>query len=224
MRVVAGLSVLLATACSEGVAGQPDPGPGSGPGAADPSEPAGAEQNRDPSTRIAGVVRVDYPAGEHTAAGQRVAYDKSPPFGGPHDPVWADCTGIVYPKAVRNEHMVHALEHGTVWIAYHPDQVTGAALDKLESKVEGQQYLMLSPYPGLDRPISLQSWGHQLKLDSADDARIDQFIKALRANQYQAPEPGARCDTADPTVFDVTNPPPLDTTPPGPDAMPVQPR
>jgi hypothetical protein len=169
-------------------------------------------------------VKVDYPPGKHTTTvGQRVAYDKSPPFGGAHDPVWADCGGIVYSTAVRNEHMVHALEHGTVWIAYHPEQVTGGDLDKLKAKVDGKPYMMISPYPTLDKPISLQSWGRQLKLDDAGDERIDEFIKALRGNRYTTPEPGARCDTADPTVFNPASPPAFDASSPGPDAMPVNP-
>ena len=40
----------------------------------------------------------------------------------------------------------------------------------------------MSPYPGLDKPISLQAWGYQLKVDNADDSRIDDFISALRVN------------------------------------------
>lgn len=178
-----------------------------------------SDDNRDPSQNIPGVERKEYAQGQHVTAEQRVAYDQSPPFGGPHDGVWADCTGVVYPTAVRNENMVHALEHGTVWIAYNPEQIKDAALDKLKTKVEGQQYMMLSPYPGLDRPISLQSWGHRLKLDSADDTRIDDFIKSLRGNQYQNPEPGGRCDAADPTAFNVSSPPPFVPEPPGADAV-----
>jgi hypothetical protein len=173
-----------------------------------------SDKNHDPSDNIAGVVKKDYPQGQHVTAQQRVAYDQSPPFGGPHDGIWADCTGVVYTTAVRNENMVHALEHGTVWIAYNPDQIKGPALDKLKSKVEGQTYMMMSPYPNLDKPISLQSWGHQLKLDSADDGRIDDFIKSLRANRFTTPEPGGRCDPADPTQFDVNKPPPFVGTPP----------
>jgi hypothetical protein len=213
-------AALLSAACTGEVSGQ------SLPGDVPPTtqEPTTGGPSRDPSARIQGVVRVEYPGGLHANPGQRVAYDQSPPFGGAHDAVWADCAGTVYPSAVRNEHMVHALEHGTVWIAYHPDQVNDADLSKLKAKVEGQPYLMLSPYPTLDRPISLQSWGHQLKLDRVDDRRIDDFIKALRSNRSTTPEPGARCDPADPTVFDATNPPPFDPSPPGPDAMPVIPR
>jgi hypothetical protein len=178
-----------------------------------------SDDNKDPSENIAGVVRTDYKSGQHVDATQRVAYDQSPPFGGPHDNVWADCAGVVYPTAVRNENMVHALEHGTIWIAYNPDQVKDAALDKLRSKVDGQPYMMLSPYSNLDRPISLQSWGHQLKLDSADDTRIDDFIKSLRSNRFTTPEPGGRCDPADPASFDVTKPPPFVAEAPGPDAV-----
>jgi hypothetical protein len=180
-----------------------------------------SDTNQDPSDKIEGVEKVDYTdARGHVDATQRVAYDKLPPFGGPHDAVWAACNGVVYDQPVRNENMVHPLEHGAVWITYHPDQVTGAALDTLKSKVEDQQYLMLSPYPLLDKPISLQSWGHQLKLDSADDPRIDQFIRALRTNPYQHPEPGGTCDPT-PGTWNADAPPPFVGTEPGPDAVPM---
>src|SRR3981081_3382644 len=97
-----------------------------------------SEDNKDPSQNIAGVFRQEYKGGLHVDAKQRVAYDHFPPLGGPHAGVWADCAGIVYPTAVRNENMVHSLEHGTVWIAYNPDKIKDAALDKLKTKVEGQ--------------------------------------------------------------------------------------
>ncbi len=172
--------------------------------------------NHDPSTQIPGVVVATYKGGTHARPDQRVAYDLSPPMGGAHDQFWAACTGVVYPRAVRSENLVHSLEHGAVWIAYNPDQVSGAALDALTARVEGKPYTVMSPYPGLDRPISLQSWGHQLKLDTADDRRIDQFIAALRTNRYTHPESGASCQALGPGEFDQDNPPPFDPTPPGP--------
>ncbi|MBB5960393.1 hypothetical protein FHS29_007016 [Saccharothrix tamanrassetensis] len=177
-----------------------------------------SEENKDPSDQIQGVVKKDYKAGKHVQPTQRVAYDQSPPFGGPHDGAWANCTGIVYPKAVRTENMVHALEHGAVWIAYNPDRISGEPLDKLKKKADGQQYTMLSPYPGLDKPIALQAWGHQLKVESADDERIDQFIQSLRRNQYTYPEIGAACDS---NTFDIDNPPPFVVEAPGADAVPM---
>ena len=177
--------------------------------------------NPDPSDKIEGVEKVDYNnARGHVKATQRVAYDKFPPFGGPHDEVWADCNGRVYATPVRNENMVHPLEHGAVWIAYNPDQVTGDALTRLKAKVEGQTYIYMSPYPSLDKPISLQSWGHQLKVDNVDDVRIDRFIRALRVNENTYPEVGASCD-ADPATFSIDSPPPFVGTAPGPDAVPM---
>jgi hypothetical protein len=175
-------------------------------------------QNPDPSTKIPGVVTAQYVGSVHILPTERVAYDKTPPFGGPHDGYWAACTGIVYPNAVRTENMVHSLEHGAVWIAYNPQQVSGAALDALKVRVNGKPYTMLSPYPGLDKPISLQSWGHQLKLDNSNDPRIDQFIAALRTNPNTYPEVGASCDALGPGQFNPDNPPPFDPTPPGKDA------
>jgi hypothetical protein len=181
-----------------------------------------SETNKDPSTQIEGIVKVDYGENSrgHVIMTQRVAYDKLPPFGGPHDGVWAACNGVVYSVPVRNENMVHSLEHGAVWIAYNPDQISGEALDTLKARVEGQTYIMLSPYPGLDRPISLQSWGHQLKLDNPDDIRIDRFVRALRTNPYQHPEVGGTCNP-NPGTWNNDSPPPFVGTPPGPDAVPM---
>jgi hypothetical protein len=170
-------------------------------------------ENQDPSTTIPGVQAIQYAGGQHVEANVQVAYTHSPPFGGAHDYAWAACDGVVYPQPVRTENIVHSLEHGSVWIAYNPDQISGAALDTLSSKVEGQPYMLMSPYPGLDQPISLQSWGHQLKLSDPNDPRIDQFIAALRTNQYQYPEPGARCDEIGPGGFSQSDPPPFAPAP-----------
>ncbi|MFC5996566.1 DUF3105 domain-containing protein [Pseudonocardia hispaniensis] len=171
-------------------------------------------QNRDPSTGIPGVQVVDYPGQLHVLPTERVAYTHSPPFGGAHDGFWAACNGVVYPTPVRQENLVHSLEHGAIWIAYNPDQVTGADLTALTDRVEGQPYTVMSPYPGLDQPISVQSWGHQLKLADAGDIRIDQFITALRRNQFVYPEVGASCQALGPGQFDQDNPPAFQPTPP----------
>lgn len=169
---------------------------------------------QDPSTQIPGVVVTTYQGGNHVQAPARVAYDISPPAGGPHDQYWAACNGVVYPAAVRNENMVHSLEHGAAWITYDPARISGDAIEALRTRAADQPYTIMSPYPGLDSPISLQSWGHQLKLDQPDDARIDQFLQALRSNRYTDPESGASCRALNPAQFDQNNPPPWDPTPP----------
>ena len=170
-------------------------------------------ENRDPSLQIAGIVTQQYAGGQHVTPDKQVAYTHSPPFGGAHDGYWAACNGVVYPTAVRSENLVHSLEHGAVWIAYNPDQVSGDALSTLSKKVDGERYMVMSPYPGLDSPVSLQSWGHQLKVGDVADPRIDEFISSLKQNQYTHPEVGASCDATGPGAFDQDNPPPFAAAP-----------
>ncbi|MBB5869161.1 hypothetical protein F4553_002540 [Allocatelliglobosispora scoriae] len=119
-----------------------------------------------------------------------VAYANTPPIGGDHNPVWQNCMGDVYDGRIANENAVHSLEHGAVWITYEP----GLAADQREvlaSKVRGVPYTMMSRYPDQGSKISLQAWSWQLKVDDADDPRIDGFIRTLRINASQ--EPGAAC-------------------------------
>ncbi|WP_073252527.1 DUF3105 domain-containing protein [Cryptosporangium aurantiacum] len=120
----------------------------------------------------------------------KVKYETSPPVGGNHNGSWENCNGDVYAKQIPNEHAVHSLEHGAVWVTYNPD-LPQAQIDKLAEKVKGKDYMFMSPYPGLDKPISLQAWGFQLKVDSVDDKRIDEFITQYRVNA--SVESGASC-------------------------------
>lgn len=122
-----------------------------------------------------------------------VSYPQSPPVGGDHSPVWADCTGTVYPSQIANENAVHTLEHGAVWITYKPG-LPADQLDVLTKLVAGQQYTLLTPYAGLKTNVSMQAWGYQLFVDSATDPRVKQFISDLRLNQKNTPELGASCD------------------------------
>ena len=127
----------------------------------------------------------------------KVSYPQSPPVGGPHNPNWQRCQGDVYDDQIPNENAVHALEHGSVWITYNPS-LPKAQVDELAAKVRGNDFMLMSKYPGLDKPISLQAWGFQLKLDNANDKRIDDFIKDLRQNATQ--EPGAVCSSGNYTT------------------------
>jgi hypothetical protein len=118
-----------------------------------------------------------------------VDYPQSPPTGGPHNPVWLNCG--IYDQPVPNENAVHALEHGAVWVTYDASKVKGDELASLKSQLPSD-YIVLSPYEGLDSPIVMSAWNHQLKLDSADDPRISQFLEEYWRSQ-NAPEPGAAC-------------------------------
>ena len=120
----------------------------------------------------------------------KVKYQTSPPVGGNHNGSWENCNGDVYAKQIPSEHAVHSLEHGAVWVTYNPN-LPQAQIDELASKVKGKDYMLMSPYPGLDKPISLQAWGFQLKVDNADDKRVDEFINQFRVNA--SVESGASC-------------------------------
>jgi len=144
-----------------------------------------------------------------------IDYKQSPPVAGPHNFNWQRCQGDVYPAPIANEHAVHALEHGAVWITYRPD-LPKDQVEKLAGKVRGNDFTFMSPYPSLDKPISLQAWGYQLKVDKADDGRIDDFIKALRQNATQ--EPGAACSTASGNYITSTGTTPHDLGSPAPAA------
>jgi hypothetical protein len=134
----------------------------------------------------------DYAAGqEHVTTS--VDYSESPPVGGPHDSSWADCTGTVYDVDIRHENAVHSLEHGAVWLTYDPDAVTQDDVTALSELVDGVPYRMMSPYAGLDAPISIQSWNHQLTVDSAGDPRLAEFADALTQDAGTTPEIGASC-------------------------------
>jgi hypothetical protein len=126
-----------------------------------------------------------------------LTYVTNPPVGGAHNATWQNCMGDVYPQPIANEHAVHSLEHGAVWVTYKEglgaDQVA-----KLQEKVQGRDYMLMSPVANLDKNISLQAWGYQLKVDNADDKRIDEFIKALRLNATQ--EPNAACSSGNTTT------------------------
>jgi hypothetical protein len=121
-----------------------------------------------------------------------LTYDATPPVGGNHSPIWGDCSGTVYPNPIANENAVHMLEHGAVWITYKPG-LPQSEITTLSRLVNGQDRLAMSPYPGLTAPISIQTWGYQLRVNSASDPRIAKFITALRYNPKTTPEYGATC-------------------------------
>src|SRR5215469_9194155 len=115
----------------------------------------------------------------HNQVDGHISYPTSPPVGGDSNPKWMQCVGNVYGEPVANEHAVHSLENGAVWVTYRPD-LPSDQVAELADLVRNQPFVFMSPYPGLDQPISLQAWGYQLKATSADDPTIEQFISHYR--------------------------------------------
>jgi hypothetical protein len=118
-----------------------------------------------------------------------VSYPQTPPVGGDHAPIWQNCG--FYTEPVRDENAVHSMEHGAVWITYRPD-LPQDQIEKLRDLAQSQTYILVSPYPSLPSPVVASAWGKQLRLESAEEPRLEQFVRAFRLGP-QTPEPGARC-------------------------------
>jgi uncharacterized protein DUF3105 len=118
-----------------------------------------------------------------------IDYPTNPPAGGPHNPVWQNCG--FYAEPVVDENAVHSLEHGAVWVTYQPnlpeDQVS-----MLRRLTNNRPHLLITPRQGLPAPVVASAWGKQLQLGSANDPRLEQFIRAFMQGP-QTPEPGAVC-------------------------------
>lgn len=125
-----------------------------------------------------------------------VAYLQIPPVGGNHKQVWQSCDA--YSKPVPTESAVHSIEHGAVWIAYSPG-LSAADIAKLAAFADNE-FVLVSPWrSSLPTAISVQAWGLQLQLASANDPRLKAFVEAF-ANGPQNPEKGAPCKGGATTV------------------------
>ena len=140
-----------------------------------------------PLSVLDGVIVYNGLSREHSEAPQ--TYPQTPPVGGVHSSVWQNCG--IYDQPIQNEHAVHSLEHGAVWITYQPD-LPQATVDQLRSLVRGHDHVLLSPYPNLPKPVVTSDWGLQLPLDDAADPRLSLFISRYESGP-QTPEPGAVC-------------------------------
>jgi hypothetical protein len=135
-----------------------------------------------------GTVSYTYTGAQHS--NDPVTYSENPPVGGVHNPTWQNCG--YYPAPVPNENAVHSLEHGAIWITYQPD-LPQDQVEILRNLAESQSYILVSPMEGIPTPVVASAWNQQIQLDSATDERLDQFIRAFRLGQGNAPEPGAAC-------------------------------
>ncbi|QYX80605.1 DUF3105 domain-containing protein [Streptomyces akebiae] len=120
-----------------------------------------------------------------------VKYPMEPPVGGDHNPVWQNCDGDVYDKAIKNENAVHSLEHGAVWVTYN-SKASEAEVKALAEKVEKTPYTLMSPVDDQKDPIMLSAWGHQRTVTGAKDPNLDKFLETYVQGE-QTPEPGAAC-------------------------------
>jgi cytoskeletal protein RodZ len=97
--------------------------------------------------------------GEHIEVGSvntlpEGTYNSNPPSSGPHYPSTAQ-TGF-YSEPLEDQFMIHNLEHGDIWIAYHP-RISDQAKSELEDLAD--RYVIITPREANDFDISVMSWG-----------------------------------------------------------------
>ncbi|WP_412026449.1 DUF3105 domain-containing protein [Deinococcus yunweiensis] len=142
------------------------------------------------SSELGAVKSFTFEGGAHQAG--RVAYEQSPPAGGPHNGAWQNCG--VYDRALYDEYAVHSLEHGAVWITYKvgtpPEQIQA-----LKALVGGRTYTLLSPHETQTAPVVLTAWNRQLELQAVNDKTVKAFLQAYEQGG-EAPEIGASCSGA----------------------------
>jgi Protein of unknown function (DUF3105) len=129
-----------------------------------------------------------YPATTNRTVEGPIEYDREPPTNGNHAPLWQNCG--IYEKPVEDKHAVHSMDHGVVWITHHPN-LPQQQIEALRP-YGNENYVIVSPYPGQDAPVTATSWRVQLELDGTNDPRLGQFVDDFRVSEL-APLSGNRC-------------------------------
>lgn len=113
------------------------------------------------------------------------AYNSNPPTGGWH---YGETTEDgVHREEVADEYLVHNLEHGNVWIAYHP-RIPKEVKEQLE-KFGDESRLVITSRSANEHDVALVAWGRldafNLEGSPLDVQRVRDFIKRYR---NQGPE------------------------------------
>ncbi len=91
---------------------------------------------------------------------------------------------------MRDEFVVHDLEHGTFWFAYDAAALDADQVEVLVTALPDNG--VMTPYVGLESPVVVTVWEAQLALDGGDDPRLALFLEEY-ADGVTAPEPFATC-------------------------------
>jgi hypothetical protein len=91
--------------------------------------------------------------------------DGLPAASGPHNPTPLPAEPKVYDRAVPEASAVHNLEHGYVLVYYQPEgegALPDAVREELADLVEGQDQVIMAPYPklGEGQNLALVAWRH----------------------------------------------------------------
>lgn len=126
-------------------------------------------------------------------------YPSNPPAGGRHyastfDAGFYDEDSPQAQVAYPDGYIGHNLEHGYVVFWYNCASVSDSECNTLKSEIKGVMddfdgvKLIAFPWPSLDIPVAMTSWGRIQRFESFDPNTAAAFI---RANRNKSPEPNA---------------------------------
>ena len=122
-------------------------------------------------------------------------YNSDPPTSGPHygeelDAGFYETNSYQFPAG----YLVHNLEHGYVIFWYNCGLLDEAGCAELKSKIRavmdelGGVKMIAYPWPSIDVPLVMTSWGQLQRFESFDAEQSKAFY---RANLNKSPEPNA---------------------------------
>ncbi len=103
-------------------------------------------------------------------------YDSNPPTSGWHWPQPANWGA--YDTTLPDEQLIHNLEHGGIWISYHPEKVDADTISRLKDFSQRYPLIIVEPRPSNPSPIMLAAWQHLQALEQYDERTILEFIDA----------------------------------------------
>ena len=150
----------------------------------------GAETPDGPGTKVESQGR------EHIQEGaEHPPYNSVPATSGWHysQPL-APVSWGVHSSFIPEEKRIHNLEHGGISITYNCPEGCEDIISELNGIVERARdenmKILLSPYPGTERKITLTSWTFIQSFDNYDKGKIIDFIDSHH-NSPNSPEPYA---------------------------------
>lgn len=90
--------------------------------------------------------------------------------------------------------LVHSLEHGHVIFWYNCDVLSQSECEAMKDGIKqviraaGTFKVIAFPWPSIEEPLVMTSWGRMLRFDEFDAEIAEQFVRNFR---LQAPEPNA---------------------------------
>lgn len=108
----------------------------------------------------------------------------------------------VFESPVDDGYLVHALEHGVVWLAYSPELIDAQGLEGLRALAEeSSSDVILAPRPANDVALYAVSWGRRLETAPSDADLLRTFIETNRIAPLLRPTVDRGCEPVDPCVI-----------------------